>query len=164
MFDVSGPNPVPELSMRPLVNEKFVVDVPWIPSFTVFWMNIRSIEMSRVLVSDTALVVFRIVPPVQVSAEVQVPPFALTVRPPLEPVLFRAMPLAGSTAAVLLPAEMLWNVGPSVPMVVLETLRAAALVAVRVLLGAVEPLVSVTAMVPPPVALNAGLAPVDALM
>lgn len=92
--------------------------------------------------------VFWIVPPVQVGvATVQAPPLSVTSRPP-EPVLFNTMPLAGSAAAVLLPAEMLSKMRLLAPMVVLSTLSAVAEVLSMVLC---EP---VTVTIPPPVALK----------
>lgn len=55
-------------------------------------------------------------------------------------------------------AEIDLNVRPLAPIVVLATLSAVAVVVVRVLV------VSVAVMVPPPVAVNAGLEPVDSAM
>src|SRR5687767_13302643 len=63
---------------------------------------------------------FWIEPPEQpdVSAAVQVPPLPRTVRPPLAPVLLSTIPLAAPLA------EILRNVSPLPPIVVLATLRA----------------------------------------
>src|SRR5262249_32965053 len=65
------------------------------------------------------LVVFWIVPPVQVEAvEVQVPPLPVTASPAVAPVLFRTVPLAPPLAA------MLAEGGPPAPMLVLPTFGA----------------------------------------
>src|SRR5262245_8314957 len=94
-------------------------------------------------------VVLWIVPPVHVDAvDVHVPPLPLTVRPPLVPVLLRAMPLTAPLAV------MLRKVRPLAPMVVLATVRAVPVVVVSVLA------LPVRVMVPPPVAVKAGLVPV----
>src|SRR5215217_5074737 len=55
----------------------------------------------------------------------------LTVRPPLAPVLFNTIPLAGSSevAGVALPEEMLWNQRPLAAIAVLTTFSAMAEVA-----------------------------------
>ena len=58
MFEVSAPSAVPELSIRPLVNEKFVTVVPRTPLSAVFWMNMRSIDTFRVFVNETPTVAF----------------------------------------------------------------------------------------------------------
>ena len=108
------------------------------------------------MVLPLAPVLCWIVPP---DAGVPVP---VTMRPPSEPVVSRLMPTPALSVAV--PAVMLWNVRSSAWIVVLATLSAVPVVVVSVLFGAVAPLVSVTAMVPPPVALKAVLAPVEALM
>ena len=99
-------------------------------------------------------------PPVHVGvAVVHVPPLPVTTSLPLAlAVVFSTIPLAAPLD------EMLRKVRSSAPMVVLTTLSAVPVVVVRVLSGAVPtPLVSVTTTVPPPVALNAVLPPVDAV-
>ena len=76
-------------------------------------------------------------------------PVPSTDRLPLAPVLLSTMPLVAPLD------EMLLNFRPLAPMVVFATLSAVAVVVVRVLV------VSVAVTVPPPVAVKAGLAPVD---
>src|SRR5215468_9194981 len=89
-------------------------------------MCMRSNDGLRVLVSEIpAAVVFWIVPPLFAV------PAPTTVRPPLEPVLFRTIPLDGPTPA--LPAEMLLNSSLLAPIVVLATLSAIPLLVVSVL-------------------------------
>src|SRR4051812_23659272 len=101
----------------------------------------------------SAPVLFEIVPPVQLAALVQVPPLAVTVRPPV-PAPFRMMPLLEP-----LPLEvMLRKVRPLVPIVVLATFSAVAVVVVSVF--TIVLLFCVALTVPPPVAANAALAPV----
>src|SRR5262249_60215973 len=73
----------------------------------------------------------------------------LTVRPPLEPVVLRTIPFAAPFAAMLL------KLRPLAPIVVFATLSAVPVVVASVL---ADP---VTLTVPPPVAVNAGLAPVE---
>src|SRR5690348_17238776 len=69
------------------------------------------------------LVALWMVPPVQVEAvEMHVPPVPVTVRPPLDPVLLRMIPLDAPFEEILL------NVSPLDPIVVLETLSATPLV------------------------------------
>ena len=70
-------------------------------------------------------VVFWIVPPVPREAAIvprspscRLAPVPVTVRPPMEPVLLRLMPLGAPFA------EMLWNVTSLTPMVVLATFSA----------------------------------------
>jgi hypothetical protein len=80
-------------------------------------------------------------------------PSPVIMKPPEVPVLFKTMPLRGSVAPELLPEEMLWNVSPLAPIVVLATFNA---VAVFVLAGPVVALMVLpepcTVTVPPPVA------------
>src|ERR671910_1598888 len=100
----------------------------------------------------SAPVVFWIVPPVHVGVPgAHVPPFPVTVRPPAEPVPLRTMPFAGDFAAV--PAEMLRNVSPLAPIVVLVTLSAVPVVLVSVLVA------PVMVSAPAPVEEMPGLAP-----
>src|SRR6266851_4028173 len=102
-------------------------------------MNDR--ETFFVLVREIpAPVHFWIVPPVPA------PPFPLTVSPPVEPVLFRIMPLAGPPAPV--PAVMLRKVAPLAPIVVL--LICSAVPAVELSVLTVEVLFCVATIVPPP--------------
>src|SRR5713101_2735295 len=101
-------------------------------------MNDR--ETFFVLVREIpAPVHFWIVPPVPA------PPFPLTVSPPVEPVLFRIMPLAGPPAPV--PAVMLRKVAPLAPIVVL--LICSAVPAVELSVLTVEVLFCVALIVPP---------------
>src|SRR5712692_9983719 len=103
-------------------------------------MNDR--ETFFVLVREIpAPVHFWIVPPVPT------PPFPLTVRPLVETVLFRIMPLAGPPAPV--PAVMLRKVAPLAPIVVL--LICSAVPAVELSVLTVEVLFCVATIVPPPV-------------
>ena len=97
-----------------------------------------------------------IVPPVQVGvAGVQGLPLPVILRP-LAPVAVIMIPFAGS---VLLPVtEILRNVRPLAPIVVLATLSAVPVVVVNVLTILVLFCVALT--VPPPVAVKAALAPV----
>src|SRR5262249_4895277 len=82
-------------------------------------------------------------PPVHVAgAEVRVRPFPVTLKKPVEPVWSRTMPLTAPLD------EMLRNVTPLAPIVVLATLRAVPVVVVMVFA------VPWTVMVPPPVAEN----------
>ena len=73
----------------------------------------------------SAPTVFRIVPPVQpvVSPLVHGLPVApaVTVSSPALPVVFSTIPLAGSAAAVPLPASMRWKVRSLAPMSVFDT-------------------------------------------
>ena len=82
----------------------------------------------------------------------QVPPLPVTVSPAVAPVLLSTMPLVAPLA------EMLVKCSPSPPIAVLATLRAVPVVVVRELW---TPFGSLTTTVPPPVALKAGLDPVD---
>src|SRR3954470_24809434 len=104
---------------------------------------------------SSAPVVLRICPPEQplVSAFVQVPPFPVTVRLPVEPVMSSTIPFTAGVAGA--PAEMLRKVSPVAPIVVLTTLSAVPLVVLSVLAA------PVTVTVPPPVAAKAAFAPVD---
>ena len=69
--------------------------------------------------SDTPwLVVFWIPPPVQVAADVQVPPLPVIVRPAVAPVLFSEIPFVTPSP------EMLLNVNPLAPMLMLLTFSA----------------------------------------
>src|SRR5215813_6819749 len=107
-------------------------------------------EKLDVLVKDTASaapVAPWIAPPVHVATDVQVPPFPEIVSPPLDPVLLRTMPLDAPFD------EMLRNVRPLAPMVVLATFNAVPVVVVSVLTMVV--LFCVAATVPPPVAVKA---------
>src|SRR2546423_15619197 len=113
-------------------------------------MYTRSNDGLVVLIREIPTLEFWIAPPVQVPAEVQLPPLPDTVKPPLDPVLLRAMPLVGVPA---LPVTlMLRKVSPLAPMVVLATLSAVPVVEVMVLTMVV--LFCVALMVPPPVALK----------
>src|SRR5262245_1781749 len=80
-----------------------------------------------------------------VPPEPAVVPVPVTVRPPLDPVVFKMMPFVAPLA------EMLRNVSPFEPMVVLATFRAVPVVVVKALPDPVTP------TVPPPVAANAAL-------
>src|SRR5262245_24708075 len=127
MLAASAPRAVPELSMLPLTNVKFVTMVPSTPLPAVFWIFIDVNDGLCVLVSDTpSPVVFWMVPP-ELAA-----PVPVTVRPAVAPVVLSAIPLAGAAAAVLLPDEMLRNVRPELPIVVFVTRRAVALVELMV--------------------------------
>ena len=100
-------------------------------------------------------------------AGVQEPPLPVTLRPAFVPVLFRMMPFEGF---VLLPVtEILWNVSPLVPIVVLLTLSAVPVVVVSVFTtdvalphGFLSQILTVPAEVAGAVAcdVNAALAPV----
>ena len=99
---------------------------------------------------------FWIVPPVQLA--LQVPPLPVTMRLPEEPVVFSTMPFAPPLA------EMLRNSSPLAPIVVLATLSAVPVVVASVLTSApvtvgLHGFSSHTCTVPPPVAVNAALAP-----
>ena len=115
-------------------------------------------------VSDGDSVLARLMPWLELLLIVPPPasglpsPSPVTTRFPEVPVLLTTMPLGAPLA------EMLRKVRSSAWIVVFWTLMAVPVVVVSVLFGAVAPLVSVTAMVPPPVALKAVLAPVDAVM
>ena len=89
----------------------------------------------------------------QFSAVVHVPPLPVTVNPPLAPVLLRTIPFDPPLA------EMLRNVRPAAPIVVLETLSAVPVVVVREL--TIDVLFCVAVTVPPPVAAKAALVPVE---
>src|SRR4051812_36868288 len=98
-----------------------------------------------------APVALLIVPPVAFPPTLVFAPSPVTVSPPLEPVPFRTIPFAGpAPAEVPAPAEMLWNVSPLAPILVLEPFGPAPVV-VSILWA--EP---VTLTVPPPVAPNPG--------
>src|SRR5437764_771810 len=107
-------------SMTLLASVKFVTFVPKTPLVPMFVIFMKLNDGEVVELRETAwLVVFWIVPPVQVEpSEVQVPALPVTVKPPLEPVLFSTIPLDEPFA------EMLRNVMPLAPMVVLATLSA----------------------------------------
>ena len=98
----------------------------------------------------SAPVLFEMVPPVQVPDEVHAPPLPVTVKPPLEPVVLRMMPLAGPLALDV----MLRKVSPLAPMLELATFRAVPVVAVSVLTIVVLSCVALT-VAPLPVALKA---------
>src|ERR1043166_4693209 len=100
-------------------------------------------------VKISAPVLLLIAPPVQVAAEVQLPPLPVTVRLPLVPVLSRTMP----AFALLALAEMLRKVNPLAPMVELTTLSAEPVVEVIVLMIEVLFWVALT-VAPLPVALK----------
>src|SRR5262245_62832066 len=98
----------------------------------------------------SAPTVFWMRPPVHVGvAELQTPPLPVTVRPAVAPVVFNTIPFAAPLA------EMLRNVRPVPPMVVLVTVSAVPVVVVIVLTTLLLLLT-----VPPPVAVKAGLLPV----
>src|SRR4029450_6679115 len=99
-----------------------------------------------------AFVEFWIAPPEHVGTDVQFPAFPVTVRPPLAPVVLRTMPFTAPFD------EMLRNANPLAPMVVFATFSAVPVVVVSVLTMLVLFCVALT--VPPPVAVNAALAPV----
>src|SRR5258706_11396013 len=109
----------------------------------------------------SAPVLLEMVPPVQVAAEVHVPPLPETVRPPV-PALSSTMPLA-----LPLPFDViLRNSNLFAPMVVLVTFSAVPVVVVSVLTNApvaagLHGFSSQTLTVPPPVAVKAALAPVE---
>ena len=108
---------------------------------------VKVILLSRIIaaevISTPRAVMLWMVPP-----DPLVVPVPVTVRPPVEPVVFSTMPLAGSAAAVLLPAEMLRKFRSPAPMVVFATFSAMADVLLRVLPA------PVTWIVPPPVAVK----------
>ena len=90
-------------------------------------------------------------------------PLPVTVRPPAVPVLLSTIPLAAPFA------EMLRNSSLLAPIVVLATLRAVPVVVVSVftsvpVAAGLQGFSSHTVIVPPPVAVNAALAPVDSVM
>ena len=122
---------------------------PLIPSVALFAIFIYPKLIGPVVVSETPTpVVFWIVPP---EPLLLAPPSPVTVSPPA-PVVLKMMPLAGSAAAVLFPAEMLRNVIPEPPMVALTTLSAAPVVELRLLFVPVAvavPLVVRLSAVPP---------------
>ena len=70
------------------------------------------------VITTPSEVEFWIAPPVQVPADVQLPPFPVIVKPPLVPVVFKIMPLAAPFD------DMLRNVRPLAPIVELVTLSA----------------------------------------
>src|SRR5437588_4893272 len=95
-----------------------------------------------------------VIEPPQLPAELP-----LTLRPPLDPVALKLMPLTAPLA------EMLRNSRLLLPIVVLVTVSAVPVVVVRVLTNApvapgLQGFSSQTLTVPPPVALNAGFPPV----
>src|SRR5262245_60610042 len=108
----------------------------------------------------SAPTVFWMRPPVHVGvAEVQTPPLPVTVRPAVAPVVFNTIPFAAPLA------EMLRNVRPVPPMVVLATFNAVPVVVAIVLTSgpvaaAAHGFSSQTSTVPPLVAVKAALAPV----
>ncbi len=105
--------------MKEFCSVKPVTPVPSIPLPLVFWVPIRVKDGFSVFVSDTPwLVVFWIAPPVQLARLLQVPPLPVTMKRPDEPVLFSTIPFDAPLA------EMLWNVSPLAPMVVLATFSA----------------------------------------
>jgi hypothetical protein len=111
-----------------------------LPLLFVIFMRVR--ETSRVVVSEIpSAVEFWIVPPLFAV------PDPVTVRPPLEPVLFSTMPLEAPLEA------MLRNVMSLTPIVVFTTLSAIP----EVVVITFPP---VTLIVPPPVALKAPFVPV----
>src|SRR5262245_30975422 len=98
----------------------------------------------------SAPTVFWMRPPVHVGvAEVQTPALPVTVRPAVAPVVFNTIPFAAPLA------EILRNVRPLAPMLVLATFSAVPVVVAIVFTIVVLFCVAVT--VPPPVAVNAGL-------
>src|SRR5262245_14924883 len=105
-------------------------------------MNMRSNDGLVVLVSEMPIVALRMAPPVQVAADVHVPPAPETVRPPVAPVLFSTIPLAAPFD------EMCTNASPLAAIVVLATLSPAPVVESITLFA------PWTEMVPPPVALK----------
>ena len=111
-------------------------DVP--PSVVFAFVKFMSVsEMLTALMKlAPRLVMFWMVPPVPAG------PVPVTVRPALAPVPLRTMPFGAPLA------EMLWNVIPLAPMVVLATFSAVPVVVAIVLA------VPVTLTVPPPVAWN----------
>jgi hypothetical protein len=126
--------------MRLLVSEKPVTCVPEMPLLVVFWMNTRSKDGPVVFVSEMPTVAFWMAPPVQLAADVQVPPLPSTTRLPSVPVLLSRMPLAAPFE------EMLRKVRLPAPMSVLVTFSAVPL-AVAMVLTPVE------VAAPPPVRL-----------
>src|SRR5262249_17917197 len=143
------PSPVPELLMVPFLNVKFVTPVPEIPLPDVLWIFMFVNDGLMVLVSEMpVLVVFWIVPP-EPSPPTDEFPLPLTVRPPLEPVVFSTIAVAARSAALV------WRSGPPAPIVVFAAFSAGPGVVRGVLF---EP---VTLTVPPPVAMKAGLVPVE---
>src|SRR5258706_1221558 len=111
----------------------------------------------------SAPVLLEMVPPVQVAAEVHVPPLPETVRPPV-PALSSTMPLALPLSFEVI----LRNSNLFAPMVVLTTLSAVPVVVVSVLTNApvaaeLHGFSSQTLTVPPPVAVKAAFAEVESV-
>ena len=123
--------------------------LPPTPLFVKFMF--RNVMLLDEMNSAPRLVAFWIVPPLPAA------PVPVTVNAPL-PVVFRLIPLTGPLA------EMLRNVSPLAPMVVLATLSAVPVVVVSVFTNApaagLHGFSSHTLTVPPPVAVKAALAPV----
>ena len=94
------------------------------------------------------LLMFWSVPP---EALLLLPASPITIRPPLGPVLFRMIPFAPPLA------EILRKIRFPAPMDVLTTFSAVPVVVIRVLVA------FVALTMPPPVALKAGLAPVESV-
>jgi hypothetical protein len=136
----------------------FVITIPSSAAPPAESMTANRVRLGLwVLVRTTpSAVEFWIAPPVQVPADVQAPPLPVMVRPAAVPVAFRTIPLAAPFD------EMLRNVSPLPPIFVLVTVSAAPDVVVSVL--TIEVLFWVALTVPPPVAVNAALAPVLALI
>src|SRR5215218_3301868 len=91
--------------------------------------------------------------PPEPSPPTDVFPLPVTIRRPLDPVELSTIPFVGLLTAV--PAEMLLNVRFDAPIDVVVTLSAVPVVVVSVLAA------PVTVTVPPPVAANAALVPVE---
>jgi hypothetical protein len=141
---------LPLFITRLLARVKPVTLLPRIPSSPPPVTRIRErLTLDVLLRLMPAPVELWIVPPVQVGvATVQDPPLPPTVSPPLDPVLLSTIPFTAPFE------EMLRNLRPEAPIVVLDTLSALPVVVVSVLA------VSVAVTVPPPVALNAVFVPV----
>ena len=136
----------PLLATRELSNVKPTTFEPRMPSSAPLLMltRVRLTPPPTFVSVIPAPVEFCIAPPVQVPADEQVPPLPVTVKPPAVPVLLSTMPVAAPLA------EMLWNVRPLAPIVVLTTFSAVPVPLVIVF--GLAPVVTLT--VPPPVALK----------
>ena len=119
---------------------------PVLPASTELLALVKFMFFSeRLLVlvnSAPRVLIFWMVPP-----EPSVEPVPVTVRPPLAPVVLSTIPFVAPLA------EMLRNVSPDAPILVLVTVNAVPVVDVNVLA------VSVEVTVPPPVALKAVFVP-----
>src|SRR5580765_7717438 len=144
---LSSKPPVTVDEVRLPVPVMFVIRRP--PSFTalpLFAMFIHDrLWVCEALTRMPLSVEFWIVPPVEAE------PVPVTVRPPLVPVVLSTIPSAAPFD------EMLLKFSPLAPIVVFATFSAVPVVVASVLFD------PVTLTVPPPVALNAVFAPVEAM-